>query len=154
MQLEKLDLSFYDANTNLVEALDNVYGHGIEGKTRGYGVVIINFKNLTFAILLRSHINHNAAYLTVNNENKGIRKGLDFSKALLIRDNHYISNERYKIPVEEHKKLQGKAHFIINKFEKYVEKYINAVSKSDKNILHSQEYRFTTLKNYHSEFDL
>jgi protein AbiQ len=72
MQLKKLDLSFYYANTNLVEALDNVYGYWIEGKTRGYGVVIINFKNLTFAIPLRSHINHNAAYLTVNNENKGI----------------------------------------------------------------------------------
>jgi protein AbiQ len=154
MQLKKLDLSFYEANTGLVEALDNVYGHWIAGKTRGYGVVIINLKNLTFAIPLRSNISHNAAYLTVNNTNKGIRKGLDFSKALLIRDNRYISNERYKIPAEEHKKLQGKEHFIIGKFEKYVEKYINAVSKSDKNILHSQEYRFTTLKNYHSEFDL
>ena len=154
MQLKKLDTAFYSASTNLIQALDSVNGSWIDGKTRGYGVVVINFKGLTFAIPLRSNINHKAAYLTVNNANKGIRKGLDFSKALLIRDSGHISNELYKIPAEEHKKLQGKEHFVIAKFEKYVEKYRDAIKKSDKHILKDQEYRFTTLQNYHSELGL
>lgn len=151
MKLRKLDVSFYPAHTHLVQALDNEDGNWIQGKIRGYGIAVIDFRGLTFAIPLKSKITHNAAYFT---KNKGIKGGLDFSKALLIKDNSFISNEIYKIDAEQHKKLQGKEKFIVDKFNKYVEKYIKAASKLDKNILQSQEYRYTTLQNYHSDFGL
>lgn len=154
MKLRKLDSSFYPAHTHLEQALDNIDGKWIENKTRGYGIAVVEIKGLTFAIPLRSCINHKAAYLTVTHSNKGNKKGLDFSKALLIRDNSYISNEIYKIDKEEHKKLQGKEKFITDKFNKYIARYIDAVNKSDKNILHSQEYRYTTLRNYHIDLGL
>lgn len=50
MQLKKLDTSFYLENTHLHEALDNHKGESEKGKKRGYGVIIIKFNHLTFAI--------------------------------------------------------------------------------------------------------
>jgi protein AbiQ len=126
-------------------------GNWQNGKTRGYGVVIIDLNGLTFAIPLRTEIKHNAAYITVNSPTQGVKgKGLDFSKAVLIDQASYISSSTFKIPQDEHKKLQGKEKFITKKFEKYVGHYINAIKAADNNILQSPEYRYTTLQNYHS----
>nr|WP_323861534.1 hypothetical protein [Xenorhabdus sp. 3] len=65
-----------------------------------------------------------------------------------------MSDEIFLIPAEQHKKIQGKECFITNKFEKYVEKYIKAVKTSDKHVLNSLEYRFTTLQNYHNQLGI
>jgi protein AbiQ len=155
MQLKKLDYSFYAENAHLKEALDNEHGEWQKGKTRGYGVVVISFKELTFAIPLRSNIKHDAAYITVRSSEKGVKgKGLDYSKAVLISKENYISHEHFKIPPAEHKKLLDKEHFVTGRFEKYVEKYRKAVSVNDKNILNSPEYRHTTLQNYHLALEL
>lgn len=158
MQLKKLDPSFYNDHTHLIQALDNVNGAWQAGKTRGYGIVLISINNLVFGIPLRSNIPHKAAYLTVRNSPsvKGppFGKGLDFSKALLITKTSYISTEVFKIPAEEHKKLASKQPYIAQTFQKYVERYIAAVSKSDLHILNSIEYRYTTLQNYHIELGL
>jgi protein AbiQ len=155
MQLKKLDVSFYEENSHLIQALDNHSGNWEAGKTRGYGIVVINFNGLTFAIPLRTNIKHDAAYITVRSSEQGIKgKGLDYSKAVLIVQESYISNEHFKIPAAEHKKLLDKEHFVTAKFEKYVERYRKAVIVSDENILTSQQYRFTTLQNYHAELDI
>jgi protein AbiQ len=146
MQLIKIDPTFYVDHAHLVQALDNHGGAWQAGKTRGYGIPI------------RSNISHKAAYLTVRNLSSGnglpYGKGLDFSKALFIPNSSYISAEVFKIPPKEHQKLVSKQLYIANIFEKYVEKYINAVSKADKNILNSNEYRHTTLQNYHTELGI
>ncbi|BBB63703.1 hypothetical protein UNDKW_5430 [Undibacterium sp. KW1] len=158
MQLLKLDSTFYADHTHLVQVLDNIGGVWEAGKIRGYGIVLISIKNLTFGIPLRSNIRHKAAYLTKKNPSVGnappYGKGLDFSKALLISDPAYISTEVFKIPAEEHNKLVAKQPYIAQKFEKYVEKYISAVRKPDSNILNSIEYRHTTLQNYHAELEI
>ena len=122
---------------------------------RGYGVIVINVNKLTFAIPLRSNIKHSASYITVKSNQPKIKgKGLDFSKALLITNKDYISNIPFKISEDEHKKLINKEHFITHKFESYISKYIRAVTVSDRNILSSFEYKFSTLINYHSELGL
>lgn len=146
MKLIKLTRDFYNENTHLVEALDNFNGNWQKGKTRGYGVVVVSISSLTFAIPLRSNIKHSAAYLTKRGE-KNV--GLDYSKALLITDPAYISGEVFKIPDEEHKLLLNKAHFIESSFQKYVERYVQSLIKSDHNVLNSKQYKYTTLKNYH-----
>ena len=155
MQLKKLDNTFYIDNSHLKEALDNHNGHWVEGKVRGYGVVIIEINDLCFAIPLRSRIKHSASYITVKSKQKGIKgKGLDFTKALLISEPKYISNLPFKISADEHKKLADKEFFITLQFEKYVSKYIKAIQKSDRNILQSPNYRFSTLCNYHEKLGL
>ncbi|CDM88562.1 type III toxin-antitoxin system TenpIN family toxin [Xenorhabdus bovienii] len=155
MKLRKLDQAFYDENTHLIQALDNEDGKWISGKTRGHGIVVININKLTFAIPLRTSIKHNAAYITQKSNQKGVKgKGLDYSKALLIINQKYISDEIFLIPPEQHKNIQGKEFFITRKFEKYVEKYIKAVKNRDRHVLNSLEYRFTTLQNYHNQLDV
>ena len=155
MHLKKLNAAFYSDNGHLKEALDNQNGNWERGKVRGYGVVVISIKSLTFAIPLRSNITHSASYITVRSHSQGVKgKGLDYSKALLIADSSYISTAPFKIHTDEHKKLQDKEHYIVERFEKYVSKYIDAVSKADKHVLQSKEYRFTTLINYHRELGL
>ena len=155
MKLKKLDNSFYSDHTHLNEVLDNHNGNWDKRKVRGYGVVIIPINNLSFAIPLRSNIKHKSSYITVKSNQAGIvGKGLDFTKALLITNEKYVSNLPFKISPEEHKKLENKEHFITSKFAKYVAKYIKAVKKSDKNILQSPNDRYTTLCNYHRELGL
>ncbi len=155
MQLKKLTQNFYEDNLHLKEALDNHNGQWQENKIRGYGVVIITINQLTFAIPLRSNIKHNASYITVRSNKQAIKgKGLDYSKALLITDKKYISQQVFKIPNSEHVRLQDKSTHITARFEKYVSRYIHAVKVEDNNILSSMEYRFTTLINYHTELGL
>ncbi len=157
MQLKKLDPSFYIENTHIVEALDNFDGNWEENKVRGYGIVVIKLHGLKFGIPLRSHIKHKAAYITVRNkggDRKDRGKGFDFSKALLITHDRYISENPFKIPEVEHNKVKEKSHFIKKSFEKYVDKYISAARELDDNILKSAEYRYTTLKNYHAELKI
>ena len=140
MQLIKLDPSFYADHTHLVQALDNHNGVWDAGKVRGYGIVVITINKLTFGIPLRTNITHSAAYLTVRNINPNTKikgKGLDFSKALV-----------------EHKKLLSKQHHITQLFDKYLTRYIDAVRKKDIHILNSNEYRHTTLQNYHVELGI
>ncbi|QTL39075.1 hypothetical protein HGO23_14615 [Xenorhabdus budapestensis] len=155
MKLRKLDQTFYDENVYLIQALDNEDGKWAPGKTRGHGIVVININQLTFAIPLRTAIKHNAAYITQKYNQKGMKgKGLDYSKALLITNPKYISDEIFLIPPEQHKNIQGKEFFITRKFEKYVEKYIKAVKRKDRHVLNSLEYRFTTLQNYHKQLNV
>lgn len=150
MHLKKLDNSFYTDNAHLKEALDNYNGRWESGKVRGYGVVVISINNLTFAIPLRSNIRHSASYITLRNKSSG----LDFSKALLISDEKYISDIPFKIDYNQHKNLVNKEHYITQKFEHYVSRYIFAIKKEDENILSSSEYRYSTLVNYHQELGI
>jgi protein AbiQ len=134
MQIAKIERAFFNNNAGLVEILD-------KGAGRGYGIAVITVgDNLKFGIPLRSNMKHKSGFITVE------RKGLDFSKAILIEDDAHIGTT-FKIPAEEYKRIQDRAHFITGRFQKYVDKYIKSVNKKDPHVL--WEYRFSTLQNYH-----
>lgn len=155
MKTVKLDHSFYSDHAHLHNAMDNYDGNWDALKTRGYGVAVVTINTLLFAIPLRSRIRHNGAYITKHINHKGVvGKGLDFSKALLITDRKYLSTEVFKIDPVQHKKIREKGIHIRKAFEKYVEKYIEASTKGDENILNSSKYKFTTLINYHPELGI
>lgn len=125
----------------------NIHGDwDIIHKTRGYGIVVCEYNSLKFGIPLRSKITHKFRFITVDN------KGLDFTKAVLLTKDEYISSTPFIIPNEEHTKIIDSSHHIKNKFSKYVENYIKGVSKSDNNILRS--YRYSTLQNYHEQLGI
>ncbi|EJV0278804.1 TPA: type III toxin-antitoxin system TenpIN family toxin [Vibrio parahaemolyticus] len=159
MELKKLDPSFYAANPRVVQALDfdDRSGTWNAAKIRGHGIVAINIRGLIFAIPVRSHIKHKASFiLEVNRTDRSIKgMGLDYSKALLIRDPLHVTSDNFVLRDKAAgKKLVGKVSHITNQFQKYVDKYIKAVTNEDKNILQSYEYRFTTLINYHADLGL
>ena len=134
MQIAKIKQAFFTQNDSLIEALD-------KGAGRGYGIAVVTIGNgLKFGIPLRSNMKHRGGFQTVE------KKGLDYSKAILIDDDNHIGST-FNIPADEYKKIQDKEHFITRRFQKYVEKYIKSVKKADANVL--EEYRFSTLQNYH-----
>ncbi|MGG6138924.1 type III toxin-antitoxin system TenpIN family toxin [Pantoea allii] len=166
MELKKLDDSFYVDNPVLIQALDfdnkerewMLYDAAGEKKTRGHGIVKIELNGLTFAIPVRSNIQHDESFILEVNRSRDRRNkgmGLDYQKAVLIRDAAHISNEDFVLRTKQAgRKLVGKEEHITTMFTHYVEKYIKAVRKNDRNILNSMEYRFTTLINYHAELGL
>jgi protein AbiQ len=142
VELRKLEDLFYIENIHLKEVLDkNKHGQWSDNKTRGYGIVICEYSGLNFGIPLRSNINHKHCFKTIEN------KGLDFTKAVLLTKEEYVSKNSFIIPAEEHTKIVDSAHHIKKKFSKYVEGYVKGVSKSDNNIL--KNYQYSTLQNYH-----
>lgn len=153
MQVKKLDISFYAANTHLINALDLVNGQWFTGKARGYGIIILSINNHTFAVPLRSSIKHRASFPTVG-QHGATHKGMDFSKALLITQQSYISNDVFKIPPDEHSKIKSKAHYIQSRFEKYVTRYIRAAVTNDAHVLGTLDFAYTTLVNYHNELGI
>lgn len=159
MDLNKLDNSFYTDNTDLTHALDfDIKTNSwLEGKIRGHGVVTIDVRGLTFAIPVRSNIKHHASYiLEVNRTDKHVKgMGLDYSKALLIRDTKHVSTQNFVLKSKDAgKKLIGKEEHITKQFEHYVTKYLKSYQKGDKNVLGSAEYRYSTLQHYHRELGL
>jgi len=159
MDLKKLAADFYHDNPRVEQALDfdSATNTWQTGKTRGHGIVKVTVNGLIFAIPVRSHIHHNASYIIEVNRNVvGIKgMGLDYSKALLIRSANHVSNDVFLLKSKSAgKKLIGKQAHVEQQFEAYVNKYIKAVTTKDRNIINSNEYRFTTLINYHTELGL
>jgi protein AbiQ len=146
IHLSKLEDVFFEENSDLIEALHTGSGGDMAAeKTRGYGVVTVRIENgMLFGIPLRSHITHRSAFIT-----KGT-KGLDYTKALLIKDENHVSRQTFEIPKDEFLRIAERELFIREKFEKFVKKYIRAARSGDANIL--REYRFSTLQNYHAGF--
>ncbi|TKF02271.1 hypothetical protein FCV44_00005 [Vibrio kanaloae] len=159
MELKKLNVSFYDENPTVENALDYYSDDGLwdRSKVRGHGVVNITVNNLMFAIPVRSNVLHSASYILLKNTQKRWIKGmgLDYSKALLIRKPEYISDENFNLKVKSAgKKLVGRKKHVTDQFEAYVNKYIGAVKAGDANVLSDQKYKDTTLINYHTELGI
>ena len=160
MELKKLDASFYTDNPILTQALDfdmkaQTWFSG--DKIRGHGIVQIQIgDSLTFAIPVRSNIKHKGSFILEVSSVKGIKgMGLDYSKAMLIKNTQHVSAEVFVLRTKAAgKKLLGKESHITSMFKAYVDKYIAAVKANDQHILNSLEYRHTTLVNYHTEFGL
>lgn len=146
---------FYSDHHHLVEVMDKNRKNGkLEDKERGYGVLLINIHNLQFALPLRSSMSHKDNFFTDIYKEYGrtYRKGLDYSKAVLISDAKYYSDRSFKIPDEEFYKIVHSQDKIIKQFTRYVNRYIKAFQSQDNNVL--RNYSMSTLINYHSELGL
>lgn len=116
-------------------------------ENRPYTQVIIDLNGLKFAIPLRSGISHSSDVLWTNRQEK---HGLDFTKAVLILDDDYISEEHVYIRNNEHRHLLGKEHRVKEKMEKCIGNYKKAKNELDKE--HNKQYcRFSTLQ-YFEEY--
>ena len=112
---------------------------------------LINCLGMTFAVPLRSNIQHEYALFT----NKEKTKRLDLSKAVVINDYEkfvdtvtkvYISDDEYKV-------LLGKENFLSKKLETYIKKYKKALKNPDipKN---SILLKYSTLQYFHKELNI
>ena len=110
---------FYEKYKNCKEILQK--------EKRPYAVHLIRCNNLTFAIPVRSNINHNFSYKTIGS------KGLDFTKTVIITDEKYLSDNKAVINHEEYLKLDKNRKFIEKKMLSYLKIYKKALKTPDTN---------------------
>jgi protein AbiQ len=128
----------------------------IHDKSRPHGIVAINVNGLTFAIPLRTNLSHNYGVVldTVERDGRTLKRGLDFTKALIITDESTDIGVSHRVPETQKTVLIQQKKMIINQFQKYVDEYISAASRNVVNTLSSNAYKYSTLCNYHSELGI
>lgn len=139
-----LSSAFYSAYPS------NIYTQ-MEMKTnRPYAHVILSSNGLLFCIPLRSNINHPHAYFT----NKKQKCGLDFSKAVVIKNVNYIDNNtKVFLRQDEYQKLLGKDYIIQQQFEKYLVLYKKALT--DETVPHREKIlKYSSLQYFHKELGI
>jgi len=96
---------------------------------------------------LRSHIRDKFGFVTENT------RGLDYKKAVLLsQDNWFYSQEYIISPKGDYIIPKEHSYAIKEQFTEFVSRYCEAVLKRDINIIN--EYRYSTLQNYHKELNI
>ncbi|CAH1235091.1 conserved hypothetical protein [Vibrio harveyi] len=118
-------------------------------KNRGYGVISVQVNDLTFAVPLRSNLNHPNGFKTLFYNGKW--NGLDYSKALLVQDED-LNQEAFKPRnADEYKKIKNNEDKIIEEFGDYVSGYIDAAKEGK---TENHKFKFTTLQYFHDELGI
>lgn len=131
----------------LTEEFYNKYAHCSEiekKKDRPYSMLLIKIDGVTWAIPLRSNINHKYVVWS----DKEHKCGLDLSKAVVIEDEKYISKRNPTLRQNEFNELKGKDHIICTKMKRYIDTYVKAYARQDveRNI---RLCKFSTLQYFH-----
>lgn len=148
IKTRSLTPAFHKQNPSIKEAL--------EDKKRGYGIVTITVNNLIFGIPVRTRLNHPHGIVldTIIKKNVICKRGLDFTKALLISNPSEQLGTTFILADKQLEKLHKDAYVIKNKFEKYVNRYVKAVQNGNTYTLQGGAYMYTTLVNYHNELGI
>ncbi|MDT3309714.1 type III toxin-antitoxin system TenpIN family toxin [Shewanella vaxholmensis] len=119
-------------------------------KNRGYGIIAITVSGITFAVPLRSNLNHPNGFKTILVGKSW--NGLDYSKALLVEEAD-ITQESFQLrEQEEFDKIIKNKDKIIKDFSKYVADYIVYASSADKVL--DRRFQYTTLQYFHNELGI
>jgi protein AbiQ len=112
LKFNKLSASFL-SNIHLLKEAE-------QKENRPYSMITIDIGSFMYAVPLRSNIKHNYCYKTI--EENSEKKGLDFSKALIvdvsdIGEDTLINETEYEILKENYDHIR-------TQFSQYVKKYI------------------------------
>lgn len=103
---------------------------------------LIKVESIYFAIPFRSKINHRHAFLTSPKE----RKGIDYSKAIVISDPKYII-KTFIMNRKEHNAISRNKRMIFNEFRKYIQNYKGMLFRNRD----MSGYEFSTLQYFKEE---
>ncbi|MDY2883718.1 MAG: hypothetical protein SOT71_13795 [Romboutsia timonensis] len=113
-------------------------------ETRPYAMVLTRIDDVTWAVPLRSNIPHKYVIWS----DKPNKCGLDLSKAVVIEDVTYISEQDAQIRQNEFNELKGKEHILYTKLKSYMNTYLKAYARQD--IKRNRELcQFSTLQYFH-----
>ena len=145
--LNRLSNDFYlDHPYNLFPEIE-------QKKDRPYIVLLIKIENYNFALPLRTNIKHNYCYKFSKTGRETLSAtGVDFTKAVVIDKLNYIGEET-SIDDKEYLELSKKYYFIIGKFKKYLDGYIDYM-KNGGNEFVVKKYQFCTLKYFNKQLGL
>lgn len=125
----------------------NNYSEMMLKEKRPYTQVITDVNGLKFAVPLRSDISHTTDVLWTD---KQAKHGLDFTKAVVILDDEYISDENVYIRAKEHRHLLGKERRIKEKMEKCIANYKKAKENIEEE--HNAKYCSYSTLQYFEEY--
>lgn len=139
LELRKMSDLFYKTfSKHLFPEIEHKIG-------RPYVVLVVKINNFRFAIPLRTNIRHSYCYKFKTSDRKTESKtGIDFSKAVIIDNDNFLGEKTY-INNKEYVELRNKAFFILKKFKKYVQDYIN-FKKHGGNEYIAKRYKYSTLQ--------
>jgi len=147
MNFYRLSAVFYSEFSHYAEILNKA--------NRPYYVAVMTLDGLTYAVPLRSNINHK--YCFIADDPNGQNSGLDYSKAVVITDiAKYIDPAEVTIRRHEYDVFKQNEPIIKKQFSSYVESYKKEFRRRQKNPLlpESPLCRYTTLKYFHKELGL
>jgi len=147
MKIHRLSAVFYSEFSQYAEILNKA--------SRPYYVAVMVLDGLTYAIPLRSNINHRFCFI-VDNSN-GQNSGLDYSKAVVITDvARYIDPSAVTIRRHEYHIFKQNEPIIERQFSSYVESYKKEFRRRQKKpaLPEPPLCRYTTLKYFHKELGL
>ena len=117
MKLIILTKEFYTEYSNCKEILKK--------EERPYACLEIKLDNLIFAIPFRHHINHKFAFHTIG------ESGLDFTKAVVIANDTYISTDHPTIESAEFAIIKKEEQKIYYQFQRFLHQYRKAMKRPD-----------------------
>lgn len=120
-------------------------------KDRGYGVVHVQHGALTFALPLRSNLNHPNGFKTSFDKNAKSWNGIDYTKALVVSDADFESVAFKTRTDAEYKKIKKNSEKIKKEFFLYVTEYVTAVKTG---LELDRKFAFTTLQYFHKELGI
>lgn len=157
MKSKKLKLAQIDLRMcrdyDLKQAMDYDYKtKAIYNKGRGFAIVLVKIKSLTFAIPLRSYMpkRYQLKYKLRNSQKDGCVEGLDLGKALIVEDDDYILSNGFRLrEVTDYHKIVDNDRIIINKLIKHIIDYNKAVKDKDYyKLTDPKRFKFSTFQNY------
>lgn len=147
---KEVPLNFY----SLTPSFFNTYKNcpEIEQKQgRPYYVLLIEWCGYDFAIPLRSHIKHKFSFIA-----DGMEAGLDFTKAVVIRDKKFISPVPVQIRQHEFNFLKQHERVIKKRFDSYLKMYIKKIRRRllNPSLPLDKECLYSALQYFHTELGL
>ena len=112
-------------------------------QNRPYLVLLVEYRGLNFAIPFRSNIQHSHAYKFQGESSKKRSSGLDFSKSVIIFNEDEIGMSAH-IESKEHTELAKRYNFIVEKFQKYIDDFIEGLKQEPL----QPKYNFSSLTYY------
>lgn len=123
----------------------------LKKEDRPYCVALFEIDGITFAIPFRTHIKHKHSYI-FKKSNRSDDAGLDFTKAVVIKNNHFIGEETW-IESSEYSEFINKHKVIANRFEKFINNYKKWVI--DPHYYRAEKIiKFSSLQYFHDELGL
>ena len=138
-----LTKEFYEEYFNCSEILKK--------EDRPYCVALFEVDGITFAIPFRTHINHNNCYI-FKKSTRSENSGLDFTKAVVIKDDTFIGEETW-IESSEYSEFINKQKVISNRFKKFIENY-KKWFKDPSYYRAERIIKFSSLQYFHEELGL
>ena len=111
----------------------------LQKRDRPYACLTVEIDGYTFAIPFRHHIAHRYAFFTVG------EAGLDYSKAVVIEDESYISDNAAVIDSAEMKIIKGRESAIASGMRRYYRIFLKAAAHRD-NPHYGNIYRWSALQ--------